>query len=113
MKETTRLKKKLSKFKYYKRNVKFRKKVKLWFGCQICGYKDNPCALQFDHINPSEKKTNISRMDNHSMKSLKEEMRKCRVLCANCHAVHNEVQRLQQKEESINGKKILQSSVTI
>ena len=35
----------------------------------------------------------ISAMQGYSMNSLKNEMRKCRVLCANCHAVHSEVQR--------------------
>ena len=32
-------------------------------------------------------------MNNYSMEALKNEMRKCRVLCANCHAAHTEYQR--------------------
>ena len=32
-------------------------------------------------------------MSGYSFKALKNEMRKCRVLCANCHAEHTQVQR--------------------
>ena len=69
------------------------KRVKLFLGCQLCGYKKHACALHFDHIDPSIKFKIISRMNNYSMEALKNEMRKCRVLCANCHAAHTEYQR--------------------
>lgn len=89
----TKLKKAITRKKTSIRNKAFMKRVKLFLGCQLCGYKEYACALQFDHIDPKNKLRMISAMQGYSMNSLKNEMRKCRVLCANCHAVHSEVQR--------------------
>ena len=89
----TKFKKAITRKKTSIRNKAFMKRVKLFLGCQLCGYKEHACALQFDHIEPKKKLRMISPMQGYSMKSLKNEMRKCRVLCANCHAVHSEVQR--------------------
>ena len=72
---------------------KFIKRVKLFLGCSICGYKKCNEALQFDHVDVYNKTMDISRMSGYSFKSLKNEMRKCRVLCANCHAEHTQIQR--------------------
>lgn len=49
-----------------------------------CGEKDI-CCLDFDHI--SNKSKNISTMlkDAYSWESIKKEIAKCQVLCANCH----------------------------
>lgn len=57
-------------------------------GCEMCGYKEHPAALQFDHIEPSEKKFNISTFSLLSKERLMKEIKKCRVLCANCHMIH-------------------------
>lgn len=70
------------------RNRNFARRVKLFLGCAICGYKKHPDALHFDHLNPKEKTREISRFYTSSKNALKNEMRKCRVLCANCHAEH-------------------------
>lgn len=52
--------------------------------CVICKVKYNPWIMHFDHIDPQTKKGRIARMD--SPIKFKEEVAKCRVLCANCHA---------------------------
>lgn len=54
-------------------------------GCSVCGYKEHHVALHFNHIDPSNKVRNVSAC--HSVKAVKEEIRKCEVLCANCHAI--------------------------
>jgi|TARA_E500000178_G_C16703511_1_gene609350 hypothetical protein len=55
--------------------------------CQVCGYDRNPYALHFDHI-VYPKFMQISKMlKKYRLKRLFEEIRKCQVLCANCHAV--------------------------
>lgn len=61
---------------------------KLESGCVSCGYNKCPAALQFDHINPEEKKFAVGRMafSNYSLETIQAEIDKCRVLCANCHA---------------------------
>jgi hypothetical protein len=65
----------------------------LYLGCLTCGYKKSSDALQFDHLDITTKVREISRMSACSFTVLKNEMRKCRVLCANCHAEHTETQR--------------------
>jgi len=55
--------------------------------CALCGFS-NPLVLQFDHVNPSDKSHEIGKLiklKSTSIASLKLELRKCRILCANCH----------------------------
>lgn len=54
-------------------------------GCAICGYHKCDHALEFHHVNPNDKKFNITNalIDGES---LKDELQKCILLCANCHA---------------------------
>jgi hypothetical protein len=57
-----------------------------WEGCNV----SDPDMLVFDHINPSEKRHHVSNMVHtpFSLKSIQEEVAKCRVLCANHHQKH-------------------------
>lgn len=57
-----------------------------WENCQI----DDPDMLVLDHLNPSEKRLEVSQMAqrSYSLKSIKAEVEKCRVLCANHHQKH-------------------------
>ncbi len=55
-------------------------------GCLHCGIRDSRC-LQFDHRNPAEKSFNISSSACKTLKALSIEIKKCDVLCANCHAI--------------------------
>ena len=66
-------------------------------GCEVCGYRGNATALQFDHIDRTTKVGSISNMRHFNLfySSLRE-IRKCRVLCANCHSVHSKNQRNEQ-----------------
>ncbi len=57
--------------------------------CEKCGYKNCISALQFHHINPTEKDFNISTQLNLSDFNISfyyQEVDKCKLLCANCHA---------------------------
>ena len=74
---------------------KDRLRKKIWqikkeLGCEICGYNEHPAALQFDHLEPSNKEFTISRAisDSIAWQRIEAEIEKCRVLCANCHAIH-------------------------
>ena len=60
--------------------------------CQMCGYDKCDRALEFHHLNSTEKDFNISKILTRSVSSLKEEVDKCILLCSNCHA--EEHQRL-------------------
>jgi len=64
-------------------------------GCCLCGYNNILKFLEFDHLNPSTKIEDISRMMNGSTYSQLEmeiEMNKCRLLCKYCHIFHTKVQ---------------------
>lgn len=70
-----------------RKNREFTSRVKRMYGCANCGYKSHPAALHFDHINRKEKQGVVSNLVNGTRAKLKDEMRKCRILCANCHAI--------------------------
>lgn len=55
--------------------------------CCICGYARNMRALQFHHIDPSEKRLEINAKGVAvALEKLRVEARKCVLLCSNCHA---------------------------
>lgn len=54
--------------------------------CQCCGYDKCIGALQFHHRNPQEKKFQLSDGILHPWQDYLEEIEKCDLLCANCHA---------------------------
>ena len=62
----------------------FIQKYKRFCGCKLCGFKV-PVALDFHHLDPTEKDKNVGDLMSFSTQKLKEEIRKCVVLCANCH----------------------------
>ena len=59
--------------------------------CSLCGETDIRC-LDFDHLDRKTKESPVSRLKSCSQKKIKEEMNKCRVLCANCHRKHTATQ---------------------
>jgi len=68
------------------------KRIKEWLmeykrtlNCEVCG-ENHPACLEFHHIDPQAKEFEIGRMRaKSSWTKLKDEIAKCRVLCANCH----------------------------
>jgi len=66
---------------------------KMKHGCAHCGYRDEPVALDFHHINRDDKFISVSSYWRTSMvqfKKIKEEWAKCIVLCANCHRIEEQ-----------------------
>lgn len=58
---------------------------KLQKGCERCGYREHPCALDFAHKDPKSKKFTISKNLIRNIHMIYEEIDKCRILCSNCH----------------------------
>jgi len=60
-------------------------------GCAICGYDKCDAALEFHYTNPEDKKFGVTlRSFSRTVKSIKEEINKCILLCSNCHKeIHN------------------------
>ena len=58
--------------------------------CQKCGYCKCQGALQFHHRDPSQKEFSLSQINlndtNFSLEKIYQEVDKCDLLCANCHA---------------------------
>lgn len=61
--------------------------IKSKLSCSNCGYNKCIAALDFHHLNPGEKEIGISQLikKNCSIEKIEEELKKCIVLCANCH----------------------------
>lgn len=61
--------------------------------CELCKESDLR-VLEFDHIEPSLKKFTISQAVRlgYDWERTLEEIKKCRILCANCHKKHTSTQ---------------------
>jgi hypothetical protein len=68
---------------------KFKARIVAAFGgaCACCGYKRCQDALQFHHLDPNEKDFRFGkiRANPRNWASILDELRKCVMLCANCH----------------------------
>ena len=53
--------------------------------CRSCGYHKCIAALQFHHIDPKIKDRSIKDLICGSWKRIEKELKKCVLLCANCH----------------------------
>ncbi len=74
--------------------------------CMKCGYNKYPEVLEFHHRNPSEKDFNISRKGHcRSWQRVSEEIKKCDLLCANCHReIHAELDKLAASQGNLGMK---------
>ena len=57
--------------------------------CTKCGWHGNQAAMQFHHKDASKKDFIIGNVGNKSWDSIKNEMKKCILLCANCHMIEH------------------------
>ena len=68
------------------RNREYVRKIKEENPCVECSEYYHYSQMDFDHIG-GKKKHNIARVANSavSIKTIKDELRKCELVCANCH----------------------------
>lgn len=64
--------------------IQFLNEYKLQKGCQDCGYKQYAVALDFDHINGTKE---LNVCNSKSITQAMKEIKKCEVVCSNCHRV--------------------------
>lgn len=57
--------------------------------CNRCGYDKHPSALEFHHINPSEKEFTIGNVANRAWSVIVKELDKCELICSNCHNIEH------------------------
>lgn len=80
-------------------NRKTARQIKADSGCSRCEEKD-PDALDFHHLDPSKKESNITNaVYNYSLKRMLEEIAKCIVLCRNCHQKEHARQWRSERKE--------------
>lgn len=71
----------------WRRNAKLKLIEEAGGRCVLCGYDEFPGALQFHHLDPSQKSFGLAmRGLTRSIEALRLEASKCVLLCANCHA---------------------------
>lgn len=91
---------------YYKKNKERfvarqrekRKRLREWFreeivakvSCKECG-ENHPATIDFHHRDPSTKEGGVTTLlgSKFSKKKVIEELKKCDVLCSNCHRKHH------------------------
>ncbi len=54
--------------------------------CRLCGYDRCVAALEFHHLDPDAKEFGVAHRGARSIERLRAEVRKCILLCSNCHA---------------------------
>ena len=68
--------------------------------CEICGYNKCIIALEFHHLDPTQKDFNIGNGNVVAFEKAKEEVDKCILVCSNCHReIHYQEYLMQQEEE--------------
>lgn len=60
--------------------------------CTKCGWDKNPRALHFHHLDPKQKSFGISSKLGRKYETLLEEVKKCVLICANCHIIEHLVE---------------------
>jgi hypothetical protein len=82
--------------------VQFTENKKL-LKCEHCNNSDYR-VLEFHHLNPDEKEYDIGRMvtKKFSVQRIENEMKKCIVLCANCHKIeHYRLRELKRTAQAL------------
>lgn len=70
--------------------------------CMRCGYDKCTQALEFHHLDPTQKDTIISS-DSITMEKAIKESKKCILICSNCHKeFHANLWTLEELKEEIN-----------
>lgn len=75
------------KVKVWRQQVKERVVKSMGGKCRCCGYDKCLASLDLHHINPSEKELSLGgiRANPKSWKKIVSELRKCILVCSNCH----------------------------
>ena len=76
---------------------------KATLACVKCG-QNHPATFDFHHIDSSTKEASVNKLlKNRAFKRAMEEVKKCVVLCANCHRIHHHDERIAKKAKKKKG----------
>lgn len=79
------------------------------YECTSCGYNKCIRAIEFHHMDTTEKEVEVSQMNSYSKERIVSELEKCLMLCANCHREIHE--GLIDKDEIIKKQACIKISV--
>ena len=65
--------------------------------CMICGIESDHPIYQLHHHDQYGKEHNISRIIHHGCDKIKVELRKCVLVCSNCHCTVHDIERKRKK----------------
>jgi uncharacterized protein (UPF0212 family) len=88
------------KVKKWRKNTKQRMVDSMGGKCQCCGYNKCNDSLDFHHINPKEKEFGFAKImaNPKSWEKIANELRKCILVCKNCHGeIHAGVRELPEE----------------
>ena len=71
------------------KNRKIARRLLVFKGCYICGYNKSFYGLCFHHVDPKNKKCCVSALvgRGYSLETIRAEIDKCVIRCANCHQI--------------------------
>lgn len=80
---------KINKALYYRAEInEWLRSYKLEKGCENCGFNKHHVALEFHHLLKKDKEFSIGGKIMAKIK-IENELKKCIVLCSNCHKIHH------------------------
>ena len=81
------------------------RRFKATLACINCG-QNHPATFDFHHVDSSTKEESVNKLlKNRAFKRAMEEIKKCVVLCANCHRIHHYDERQNKKAKKKKGAK--------
>ena len=65
--------------------------------CMVCSFSSEMPIYELHHHDQAGKETNISSIMHHSWAKVEKELRKCILVCSNCHRIIHHVERERRK----------------
>lgn len=93
------------KVKSWRKRTKARIVEAMGKSCSICNYNKCFDALALHHLNPEEKELSLGgiRSSPKSWEKIVKELRKCILVCHNCHSeIHNGITKVPKKVTGFN-----------
>ena len=94
--------------KYWRMRIKQRGVEALGGKCVVCNETYEDCCFDFHHTDPDKKEFTISQSNTNGARSwltLRDEIAKCALLCANCHRLlHSGFVEIEDQLKIIFGK---------
>lgn len=79
--------------------------------CCKCGYCKNYAALEFHHVDPKQKDSSWTKMRELPWKEIIKELKKCILLCSNCHREEHWPDAVFEKHENKQIKNYLNQEI--